>query len=925
MSANIKCLIFSFTLACALSAHASQRSLDLSPLPPEVKQSIQERFPDLLKSSPKLSDLDQIIQFLIANQQMNQVLFEETPSGVFKISYSQSKRIHSIEITGASAVSASELKTELGLVEKSLFDQNAAIESLERLRQVYVDRGFAEAQIELSIKEVSRALVDLNIRITEGVQQEIKTIDFVSPNPELTQLLRRSSRAFAGEPLTQQTLLSIKKELLEVLSKNSFFKTDLDDPELIPSQNGKSFALIYKPTQHEKYKLVLKGNSQISQRALFRNLELESFHTSNPQIADELANKIKNYYLTQGFARFEIKKTESVLNPFEKNIEIEIQEGPKVKVAQIEISSRTQPPPADYKKFITNNGGPLLADGFYVREEVDRGLEALVVDLQNRGYLKAKVLSSRATFDKDKKNITVFVNLDEGPLTFLKKINFSGNTAFSSETLKGLLNIKETEPLQLSYLESSIENLKEFYQEQGFIEMTLKNEKEELVLYNEDSSQAEVEFKIYEGPKVTVGSILLEGNSFTKNYVILKELEIQPGDVLTPSKVSESLKRLQRLGLFASIDIKTIEERTNISARTVLVRVSEREPGLFNFGVGVNNERQLTLRGYTGVAYRNIEGTARAASLRVDANYNVAEVKYLENKITLGYLEPFLFNSRVRGRVNLSRSKQINDLITDNSQGIETNQTTWSLEQDITSHLTATYELISVATLKDFLINGGDCPTCTTINIASTGPTLDLDYRDHPFNPTKGSFTRLSLEYATPALGSSRTIKYLRGNISFSNYYPLSSSGIVWANSLRYGQLRNLSEEADGGVPYDKKGLILGGQSTVRGFDASESFPNDKYDFPANFLLTTSAESYLFKTEVRFPIFKNWGGAIFYDGGAITIKGLDTEDAYRDSVGVAARYNTPVGAVSAEYGYKLDRSSKRGENQAALHIYIGTF
>ncbi len=927
--------------------HSFAQSIDLSELPADIKKQVISKFKFLQDNDPEeekkkdskskesksisnskinLPFLDELIQYLITEMQFSRVSAEETSPQKYKIYYQLTKKIQKIEISGNRSTSSSELRNEFAISEKTIFDKNAIIEGAEKIRQYYNEKGFPDAKVELSLSEPNKAFVEIGIRIIEGPQQKIKTVEFICPNLALVQLLKRKSKSYSNEPLTAKVMQQLKKDLMKALSENNYFRTDLLEPELVQASDKKSYSLIYRLPFYDKYKLEFDGNISISARALESAMDIENYHTANPQIAAELGSRIKNHYLSQGYARAEIKESETVNEKaFLRTIKFSVQEGPRIKIKSIEFFSRNQDSHQSYRDFIFTNGGEVLAEGYYVREELDHGLNALIVDLQNRGYLKSKIISSRSTFDKDKKTMTVFINLDEGPVTYLQKLAFEGNKSFSQDTLKNLLPIKEKEPLQLNLLEEALDKVKSHYQEQGFIEMTILNEKADLVKYNEDNTKAEVIIRINEGPKVIVGSIILEGNTFTKDYVLMKELEFSNGEILTPSKIDESLKRLQRLGIFGSVDIKMLEERSSISVRTIIVRVSERDPGLFNFGLGVNNERQLTLRGYTGVAYRNIGGTARAASLRFDGNYNVAEVKYLENKITVGYLEPYILNSRVRGRLNLTRSKTINDQITDNSRGIETNQTSWAFEQDITSHITATYELLSIATIKDFAINGEDCITCTTINIASTGPTLDIDYRDHPFNPTKGTFTRMSLEYASPSLGSSRTIQYLRGFASFSHYWSPWKPGWTWANSFRYGYLENLSKETDGGVPYDKKGLVMGGQSTIRGFEGKEAFPNEQFDFGPGYLLTTQADSYLIKSEIRFPVYKNFGGAVFYDGGAVVIKDLYIEDSYRDAVGIAARYNTPVGAVSFEFGYKLDTIAKRNENQWALHIYIGTF
>jgi outer membrane protein assembly factor BamA len=465
--------------------------------------------------------------------------------------------------------------------------------------------------------------------------------------------------------------------------------------------------------------------------------------------------------------------------------------------------------------------------------------------------------------------------------------------------------------------------------------MALLNEKEDLVTYNEDNTQAKLNFKIYEGPQVRIASIVLDGNSFTKDYVLLKEIDLQPGDTVTPTKLDEAVAKLQRTGYFNAVEVKTLEEKTSVANRTLVIKVSERDPGLFTLGAGATNDLGLTLRGYTGLAYNNLMGTGRGVSLRLEGNYNVNEIKYLESKVTLGYVEPYLMGSKIRGRVNLTRSSQLSQLTDKTKKVSDVNQTTWSLERDLTSHVTVIYELWNGAHLQDFFLNPAPgTPTPAQQDIVTTGPRLDIDYRDNPFNPTRGSFTTLSYEYSSPELGSSRQgeIKFQRATGSFTHYLRLpylKNDFMVWANSIRGGYLENLSQKtgASDGVPYDKKGFFLGGSSTIRGFNGTlQYFPTtDQLGILATdtFYLKSIATMYLVKSELRFPIYGNFGGAVFYDGGAVHIENQALGDEYRDSAGFGFHYNTPVGPINLEIAWKLD--AKPGEEPYAVHLSIGSF
>jgi outer membrane protein assembly complex protein YaeT len=942
----ISFLKFSFLLLTTLfmgltSAIASEnRKLDIFELSLTSQAALNKQFPVLEKGSFKKSDLDQAIKFLVNLESFDSVEINEGPVNEFKLIVGKAKRISQLIFLGFHSFSENELRRVFGQLEQSHFDRELLAEAGERVRRFYYEHAYLNASVDLEFVPLSNSEMKITVSITENKQTLISGINIKCENEELRTPLERILRKRNGDPLTEGTMANIRKAAKTYFGDQRYLQSDLQGPQIDFSKDESQAHLLFTIDRADMFKIYFKGNRSYSDSSLEKALDLDNFFSSNPSLGPELATKLKNFYLTNGYARVQVTAEEFPTdNHFTREIRLEMAEGPKVKIEKIEFSGRFTLSSDVYREILIENASELIQKGYYNRDDLDKALKSLVINRQNLGFLKAKYVSSRASYNKERDKISIYINFDEGPMTLVQKIQFEGNVSFDQAQLQDILGLEINRPLRLNALEESIQRLKVFYRNNGYLEMSLLNEKEDLVNYNSDNTLAVLKFDVFEGPKVIVGSILIEGNSLTREYVVRKELDFKLDDVLTPQNLEESVRRLQRLGHFSLVDIRTLEEKTRISRRTVIVRVQDRDPGLFNTGIGLSNERQLTLRGFLGVAYRNISGTGRGISARLDGNYNIADIKYLERKATVGYLEPYLFNSRMRGSVNFIQSNLISN--TNEKNGVETRQVVFSVEQDITSHILVAFDLWNKATyrdhaIKDYINESGqqvfENQDLSRVEIASIGPTLDLDFRDHPFNPTKGTFTRLNIEYASPALGSTETIEYVRSIAGFTHYLPVTKSGTwVWANSAKLGYLKNLSGLSNGGVPFDKKGLLLGGQSSIRGFSPGEAFPNSDDFFSVTGiredppLLRTEARSYLFKSELRFPIAGNFGGALFYDGGAVYVLNVDFPHPYRDAVGVAARYVTPVGAVSFEWGVKLNRNPDRQEDWQQFHFSIGTF
>ncbi|MEK7357119.1 MAG: BamA/TamA family outer membrane protein, partial [Bdellovibrionota bacterium] len=404
----------------------------------------------------------------------------------------------------------------------------------------------------------------------------------------------------------------------------------------------------------------------------------------------------------------------------------------------------------------------------------------------------------------------------------------------------------------------------------------------------------------------------------------------------------------QTLGIFSRVDIRMPDAGTTLSERTIQVEVDEKDPGEVRVGLGVNNELLLTFRGYLSVSYANLNGTGRGLHLRLDPKFSTEpSISYLENRTTLSYLEPYVFNVRNRGRVNLVRDQRFSGYTANRDAIIlEENSIGFLLEKDLSRTTKVTYTAYSFANQLQF--NRRTKDTIKTQNIAKTGPLIEYDIRDNPGSATKGIYAFLNAEYSDPAIGSSQditqTIHFMKTNASFSFYQQMfGKRDLVWANSLRGGYLANLSNASNSGVP-SQESFFLGGRAPIRGFAAHdlERIPNPiDLGVPtlSDFRMTSDSHYYLVKSEVRFPIYRNFalgplGGVLFYDGGAVILSQLELPDPYRDAAGIGLRVDTPVGPLSLELGFKLDRrllqvgtngASDIRESEWAFHFSIGTF
>jgi outer membrane protein assembly factor BamA len=114
--------------------------------------------------------------------------------------------------------------------------------------------------------------------------------------------------------------------------------------------------------------------------------------------------------------------------------------------------------------------------------------------------------------------------------------------------------------------------------------------------------------------------------------------------------------------------------------------------------------------------------------------------------------------------------------------------------------------------------------------------------------------------------------------------------------------------------------FFAGGDTTIRGFALDTvGVPKTISDrgFPrgGNAVLIVNGE-------VRLPVWKDVGAALFVDGGNVFERVTDFNvTELRGSMGFGVRYKSPIGPIRLDLGFKLDR--RESERRSVLHFSIG--
>lgn len=409
------------------------------------------------------------------------------------------------------------------------------------------------------------------------------------------------------------------------------------------------------------------------------------------------------------------------------------------------------------------------------------------------------------------------------------------------------------------------------------------------------SDTVRVTYTVFPGPACVFGEVTIDGVERTAARVVQREIGWTPGAPFDPRRLEETRRRLVALGVFRSVRVEEVRS----PAPEVTVRISVVEGPAREIRLGVGYETDDGIRGLAAWRHYDFLGDARQLGFS-------ARVSRSRRTLAADFLQPHWPRPQSRARLLFAQEQHVEDaytlFLTRLAPRLEWNLTPrlrafgfYRLELDVLSDVPRAVR----RALPDA------APANTLLSGAAIG--VDWDATDDPFDPTGGWAGRLAVEPVGGALGGETSFVRLVGDLRA--YVPLIAR-VVGAARLRVGAAVPFGDTAT--VPLWER-FYAGGADSVRGYARRRVGPLIADDpVGGQSLLETSVE-------LRRPLTKRFGGAVFVDGGQVNRRsGSYTFSGMQWGTGGGIRLATPVGPLRLDLGIPLER---RG-GDAAWQVYL---
>jgi outer membrane protein insertion porin family len=624
-------------------------------------------------------------------------------------------------------------------------------------------------------------------------------------------------------------------------------------------------------------------------------------------------------------------------------------------------------------------------------ERLEEGRQNIIDFYQRKGFTAVDVQLQVVT-DEAHGTARAVYTINEGEKGAVRAIHFEGNTKFSDRTLRQQMKTKaktliaffdKSGRLDQAQLQQDLDSVREFYQNHGYIDVTIPEVRQEHI---KDGVQLVVH--VNEGAQYRVGKLSFQGQEVAKEAGLRALMKMKEGAIYTPKGLKDDAKAINDgygAGGFVDVDInpqgtpagpgtvdltyiitegsRSFVERVNISGNTrtkdkVLRREISILPGdIFNTVRVDTSKARLENLGYFEKVDTYPEDTSipgrkdllvqvqekRTGALNFGAGFSTIESLLGFVELSQGNFDLFNYPTFTGGGQKFRARVQYG---TEQQNYIISLEEPWFLDQRLALGGEAYYtEASYLSSIYDQRNYGFALHLRKPLTPFTS---ISLDYRLEEidiFNVALGASPEIASEegdhlksgISTTLIYDSRDSVFLTRHGTRITFTPHLAGGFLGGNTDTYGF--NLEGSHYFLLPYDLILTLNGEVGIADGWNNASEVPifdrlflggaNDLRGFnfrdvgPKDINGEPLGGRTLARAtiELTVPIIPRIRGAIFYDTGYVNRDAYDFSTVHLASdAGVGLRLDLPVGPLKIDYGIPIRKDNNTNDGKIQFSV-----
>lgn len=704
-----------------------------------------------------------------------------------------------------------------------------------------------------------------------------------------------------------------KGDMLTAKSVNTALKNiyDLgyfDDVEVkvdtIPDGKKVIFVVEEKPRIQA---LGVRGAGAIDSEDIIEAVSTKKGGVVNPKVLADDIRVIREMYRKDGYYKANVTHEIEDAGAGVARLTYVIDEGPKLYIENVVIDGAKQLDPDDIKEVLALSERGMFSwlsnSGVLKEELLTRDAAAIQAYYRSRGFIDVKVGQPEVEI-KDE-GIDVIYQVWEGDRYKMGETLFKGDLIEDAETLKMETKVyklkEEDQYFDQSLLKNDVNSLTNYYNNYGYayadVQVNLKDDPE--------TKTVDVLYSISKHQKVHIRRVLLEGNTITRDNVVLREMRLADGDMFSGDKLKRSHSRLNRLGYFEKVDISPLPTG-NPEEMDLVVKVKDKPTGTIGGGVGYSTYDSVYFA--ANITEANLFG--KGYHLGLNGAFSGTGTAFV-----LSFDNPHLNDSDVgMGLEAHHREDEYSDY--DKSSTGATAKFYYPVGEytNVSWDYTAEYYVLD---------NLSDDASDSVIEdkgahfLSQLAGSIARDTRDSYRNTTTGTITSFGVSFGGGPLGGTDDfVKYVGSH----DWWTPALEKVVFHSKIWAGFVhKNFGGSK---IPTTER-FELGGIGSVRGYSNYAITPLDSDDESEG-----GTKAFYINLELKRLLSKEYGisSLAFFDAGnswnedemifsSPVRKGTKPVLGLYKSVGAGLSWYSPMGPIGVVYGYGMDRIGTSGRHK----------
>ncbi len=704
-------------------------------------------------------------------------------------------------------------------------------------------------------------------------------------------------------------------EKLSLDIKTLYLTKQFDDIEakVEPVNGGMVNILLKVKPKARVNKITFHGNVMVSSSKLTQSLSQKIHGILDEKLLTEDLQGLYDLYHNKGYNDTIINQR-VIKNEDSNSVEIvyNVDEKARYKTKEIEIIGNTIFSDRQLQKLMETDvsfWGRIFPVGFFNETELKNDLDKIKQIYWNSGYLDFKIENIERNFNSEANKIYLAIYVLEGSQYYVESTSISGNIEFKTDILQSLMTLKSAEVFKIDYERRDIQTVTDKYNQVGYLDCYVYADR----IIDSVNKTVKINFVISEGKSSSIRDINISGNKVTKDYVIRRELRIQPGDLTDSRKINSSKSSLLNLGYFDKVDI--IPVSTDLPEyKDLNVKVNEKLTGQLLFGAGFSSTDSIL--GTIEVAQSNFDiknyPTFRGGGQRFRLR---AQLGSSRKDFILSFTEPWLKDKPLRFDYELWRRETSSNRDYDqDSTGTSLNFTRKLEKPFWRQSFGYRFEEIDINDIELDFSNEFFREEEGSELVSALSLGFIRDHRDRVILTSSGSRLSIRTELQSEAIGS------------YTNLYKFIASGDKYIPIFKQTVLKLSGEIAqavrvsgDQIKVFDR--FFAGGANSIRGFKERDASPVD----PLNREPVGGRSMMLASAEMTGPIYEKtifW--SLFADSGSVWEESAGWNISELNvGLGMGLRLFLPIGAIQLDYGWPVVREFDHLNNGGRFHFNLG--